>query len=791
METIEATQTLQKKSLVCAHCGLPAYPHISEGENYFCCHGCKTAFSFLNDMETSCQLPDPALQIPNMDFSFLDKPEILAKWTVGKQGNSVRIRLQISNIHCASCVSVLERLYLKKHGIVGSQVNFLKKELELSFQPEVLKFSNLVGYLTSLGYQPTLADPSSGSKKTISESKEWTIRLGVAGFCASNIMLLSFPEYLGLDDAQYRHFFGWINLVLALPAVFFSGWVYIKSVINALKNQVLNIDVPIGVGMIATLFLSLYEIISQTGSGYFDSLTGLIFFLLIGRWVQSRTFEFLSFERDFRSYFPLSITRIHGEKEEQILSTDIKPGDVLKIKHGEIIPCDGLLTKGNAWIDYSFVTGESNPVKVLPGEKLLAGGKQTSGILEMKSEQEMSRSQLTTLWNNPIFQKEGKPALRSFSDTVAYYFTPTILVFALIVAGFWAISDPSKSLFAFLSILIIACPCTLSLAYPIAVGNTMRLWGKKGFFLKNAEVVERLSQTQNLVFDKTGTLTHHLGVKVNYVGNQLSSLEKQAVLSVLSGSSHPLSQTIVQFMQAKNQSEVAGFFEEKGKGVSGTFQGIQVKAGSALWLQAVEVASSGSVVFIALNETIQGYFEILAAPHPFVEGLISKLSKTFKISLLSGDKMNGQEYWKNLFAKIKGETIFAQSPENKLTYIKNLQNSGQKICMVGDGLNDAGALRQADSGIAIANSAHQFTPGSDAILLSEKLSELPLFLSQAKSTLNLVRFCFFISVIYNIVGLSYAVQGNLQPIVAAILMPVSSLTVVLVAWLGTGWIGRK
>jgi Cu+-exporting ATPase len=192
-----------------------------------------------------------------------------------------------------------------------------------------------------------------------------------------------------------------------------------------------------------------------------------------------------------------------------------------------------------------------------------------------------------------------------------------------------------------------------------------------------------------------------------------------------------------------------------------------------------------------LNDTIQGYFEILAAPHTFVEKLINKLSKTFKISLLSGDKKNGQEYWKTLFAKIKGDTKFAQSPENKLIYIKNLQNSGRKICMVGDGLNDAGALRQADSGIAIANSAHQFTPGSDAILLAEKLSKLPLFLSQAKRTLHLVRFCFFISVIYNLVGLSYAVKGDLQPIVAAILMPVSSLTVVLVAWLGTGWIGKK
>ena len=786
MNNFISSELIELEALVCAHCGLPAFKNIVENGHYYCCYGCKTAHSFLSET-IACPIPNFGTGLENDDLSYLDKPEILEKWTIGKTGNSIRVRFQIPGIHCASCVQVLERLYLRKHGVVASQVNFLKKELEVSFQPEALTFSQLVQYISGLGYKPNLAEPGNESQnKQKSETGNWTLRLAVAGFCSANIMLLSFPEYLGLEDSEYRHFFGWINLIVAMPAVFFSGWIYFQSVINAFTKRVLNIDVPIGVGMLATLVLSLYEIISQTGSGYFDSLTGLIFFLLIGRWVQSRTFEFLSFERDFKSYFPLSIVRILGAKEEQILSSEVKAGDILKIRNGEIIPCDGIMLNGNALIDYSFVTGESRQEKVEIGLKLMAGGKQTSGAIAMLAEREMSRSQLTTLWNNPVFQKEGKPLLRSFTDSVAYYFTPVILIFAASVALFWAFVDPSKSLYAFLSVLIIACPCTLSLAYPIALGNAMRIWGKSGFFLKNADVVERLAQTKTLVFDKTGTLTNHLGIAVSYIGEALSEKEIEACSILFSSSQHPLSQAISQYLQVKSNEEIIEFSEEKGNGISGICYGLLLKAGSAKWLKVEESQVEGSVVFLSINEKPVGRFEIKAKPFPFVEKMLGTLSQIFKLHLLSGDRVQGQEFWSNLFQKLKGKVSFGQNPENKLAYIEELQAKGEKVSMIGDGLNDAGALRQANVGIAIAANSHQFTPGSDAILLADNINLLPNFLSHAKNTMAVVKFCFLLSVIYNVVGLSFAVRGDLQPIVAAILMPLSSLTVVLVAWVGTG-----
>ncbi len=783
--------TIVAGKLVCAHCGLPARTEIEENGNYFCCHGCKTAHTFLADTG-SCELPEPAAPRSAEELVWLDQPEAFSKWVCAKRGDAVLVRLKIPGIHCASCVQVLERLYLKQKGLISSEVNFLRKELEITFKPDVISFSKLVAWLDSLGYSPDLSDPDNHKKEEgYSEATLLTMRMAVAGFCAGNIMLLSFPEYLGLQDLEFRHFFGWLNLALAIPGVFFSGWGYLKAVYLGITKGILNLDVPIGVGMIATLVLSLYEILTKTGAGYFDSLTGLIFFLLIGRWVQNRTFEFLSFERDFRSYFPLSITRYLDGKEESVLSSDVKAGDILKIRHGEIIPCDGVLLDGEAWIDYSFVSGESRTERIETGTVLMAGGKQTSGSIVMKATREMSRSQLVTLWNNPIFKKDSKPGLKTFADTVAYYFTPSVLILALGVAVTWMFLDPRVSLHAFVSILIIACPCTLSLAYPMALGNTMRLLGKRGFFLKNTEVIERLSHVNTLVFDKTGTLSDRFGVTVEFRGGELIDNEKDALAAVLSCSTHPLSRAVVRYLNRKPKEDAVRFNEWKGKGVTGSWQSKNVVAGSGSWIGATSEKEDGSVIHIKIQDEYKGYFSIRSAPLPFVGKLVRVLAKTFRLHLLSGDHETGQEFWKDLFQRNNGTSRFAQSPEDKLSYIRRLQDEERITAMIGDGLNDAGALQQSDVGIAIAADAHQFTPGSDAILIAENLPSLPTLIGITQRTMKVVRLSFIISLIYNVIGLSFAVTGHLQPIIAAILMPASSLSVVLFAWIGTEWAAKQ
>ncbi len=779
------------KKLYCAHCGLPAHKSIEEDGLYFCCHGCKTAHHFLSEIK-GCEIPEKQKPRDSQELNHLDSPEVIENWIIGKRGKAILVRFSIPNIHCASCVQVLERLYTRKDGIIDCRVNFLKKETEITYLPETISFREVVAFLDEISYGPNLSENGAEkNKKQMSESMLWTLRMAMAGFCAGNIMLLSFPDYLGLEDESYQRFFGWLNLFLAMPAVFFSGWIYLKAVYTGITKRILNIDVPIGVGMIATLILSLYEIISGTGTGYFDSLTGLIFFLLIGRWVQNRTFQFLSFERDFKSYFPLSVIRLKDNEEEIVISSHIKKGDLIKIRHGEIVPCDGIFFSGEALIDYSFVSGESNLIKIEPGKQIMAGGKQNAGVLILKVTREMSGSHLVTLWNNPIFKKEGKASVKTFADSVAFYFTPIVLLLATLVAVYWAFNDPTKSWHSFVSILIIACPCTLALAYPIALGNTMRLLGKNGFFLKKSEVVENMAQSDTLVFDKTGTLTDRFGVKVEYLGSEMSQQEKEALASTFSSSTHPLSSAVSNFLKIKTTSGPELFNEEKGQGLRAVWNEIQVEAGSANFLKVPAINESGSHIYIKINDLYKGCFIIKSSPLPFVTHLIFKLGLYFQLHLLSGDHAEGQDFWQKLFENQNGKTSFAQTPESKLLYINKLQNKNLKVAMVGDGLNDAGALKQANVGIAIAADAHQFTPGSDAILLASELPNLSNYFQMARNTMTIVKLCFLVSLLYNAIGLSYAIMGNLEPIVAAILMPASSLSVVLLAWAGTEWTNRK
>ena len=773
--------SIKGKKLICSHCGLPALPSICDGNDFFCCQGCKNASTMLKN--ETCSVAGESI-LAEEDLSWTDLPGAMAPFEEGKIGTAVLLRFTLPAIHCAACIQVLEKLYLRNPGIVNSEVRFLSKEILLAFEPGIVRPSALIRLLDHLGYPPDLSIGKSADKQK-QASDRLLIRLAVAAFCAGNIMLLSFPEYLGLEDLSYRHFFSWLNLFLSLPAVLFSAWPYWNSVLLAYRSRHLNLDVPIAAGMFATFLLSLAEIISGSGTGYLDSLTGLILFLLAGRWVQDQTYKYLSFERDYRSYFPLSVIRRKDGKEMPVLSTEISPGDELKIRHGEIVPCDGILLEDEASIDSSFINGESEPVRLQKGSRIMAGVKLLSPVIRMEASQAMQRSQLVKLWNNPVFRKKEKDGLKTFSDQVASYFTPAVLAMAFGVALFWWFEKPENSLKSFVSVLIVACPCTLALAYPIAMGNTMRIWGKRGFFLKNAAVAEQIGRLNTLVFDKTGTLGEKASQEINYFGEELSKVEISAIASLCACSTHPLSVAVCTKLKAPETYGVIRFEELPGRGIRGEARQNHMLIGSAAFTGHPEKSCGKTEVHVSINGCYKGHFEISGREKPFVRKLIHSLGHRYKLALVSGDLESKAEVWKNLFEANGGICLFRQSPENKLKVMEDLRAAGSVTAMIGDGLNDAGALRAADCGIAIASDAHQFTPGSDAILLEKELASLPEILKDARRSIRVVKACFALSLIYNAVGFSVAASGSLSPLFAAILMPASSVTVVLLAWAGT------
>jgi Cu+-exporting ATPase len=400
----------ESRVTLCYHCGDSCTSKdIIFDEKSFCCAGCKTVYSILQQ-NNMCAYYDynetPGIsqkqEIREGKFDFLDNKEIISKLIQFTDGKTTNILFYIPQMHCSSCIWILEKLYSFDAGIVNNKVNFNKKELFITYKNEETTLKNIVTKLASLGYEPLIDLRKSEHEAKSNIAKTRLYKLGIAGFCFSNIMMLSFPDYLAISNEvnfSLAKWFQGISIGLSLPVLFYSGNEFFDSAYKGLKNKIINIDFPVALAVAITFIRSLYEILSGTGSGYLDSMSGIIFFLLIGRWLQEKTEFNIAFDRDFKSFFPIAIDKITDDKITPTPVEEIRPDDILLIHNHEIIPVDGILSKGDATLDYSFVSGESTLVKANIGEIIYAGAKQMSGNIEIIASKTISQSYLNNLWN--------------------------------------------------------------------------------------------------------------------------------------------------------------------------------------------------------------------------------------------------------------------------------------------------------------------------------------------------------------------------------------------------------
>ena len=773
---------------ICVHCGADCGKNpVWHNNEPFCCNGCKTVYQLLgeNKLYTYYEIENtPGIKVDVHEFgkkyAYLDNVDIVDKLLDFQEDGVARVNLYIPSIHCSSCIWLLENLQKIHKGIIQSQVNFVKKRVSISYREQEISLRQLVELLASIHYVPQISLEDISKKSADVSIRKLIYKIGIAGFAFGNTMLLSFPEYLPGNQQiseEFRQFFGVLNFILALPVLFYSATDYLASGLKNLWHKVINIDLPISIGIIAIFLQSSYEIFSGSGTGYMDSLTGLVFFLLIGKWYQARSYKALSFDRDYKSYFPIAVSKLTSDGEKSIPLEEIKIGDKLLIRNHELIPADAGLLSSEAHIDYSFVTGESQPVDKMLGDKLFAGGKQIGQNIEIEVLKEVKQSRLTQVWNQE-YKKVQEKKMSDIMDNVARYFTVTVLSIAMITAIYWLFVDSSKAIFSFTSVLIVACPCALSLSIPFAFGNTMRIWGKLGFFLKNQDVVDDLHRIDTLVFDKTGTVTQSDDANIEIYG-QLSEQDKAIVWSMSGNSTHPASKIIHNHLNSDKKIQFEQFTEIAGKGIQASLNADVYKLGSSLFAlnQKQTLENKATEVYFSKNDKLLAKFTLKNKYREGLANLIQNLSKKFDIHFISGDNESERVRLENLIAK-KENIHFNQSPKEKLDYIKKLRNQGRHVCMFGDGLNDAGALLESNVGITIADDVYSFTPASDAILQAEKFNELDKFLDFSKIAVKIVRSSYIISFLYNLVGIGFAIKGLLSPIVAAILMPASSVTVV-------------
>ena len=400
--------------LTCYHCGDPCKDmEISFAEKTFCCEGCKLVYQILQDkgLCTYYELASkPGLSLKGKKFgtryAYLDNEAVIRPLFDYHSESICKVTLRIPGIHCSSCIWLLENLYQLLDGVRASRVNFFKKTLYINFNPTIVSLRTIVELLATVGYAPDITLDDQDKKTKNKSSNEIFIRLGVVGFCTGNVMLLSFPEYFGLKetvDALYRTAFIWLNVLLSLPVFFYGGAAYFLPAYQALKKRVINIDVPVSIGIITLFIRSLYETLSGISPGYWDSLSGLIFFLLIGKWLQNKTYENLAFDRNYKSYFPLAASLLEEGREVSVPVNGLKRGDRIAIRNQELIPADSILNSPKAWIDYSFVTGESEPEEKVAGDYIYSGGRQVGTKIELVVQKPVSQSYLTQLWNNEGF----------------------------------------------------------------------------------------------------------------------------------------------------------------------------------------------------------------------------------------------------------------------------------------------------------------------------------------------------------------------------------------------------
>ncbi len=785
----------------CFHCGTEFNTKelLRFDDKGFCCKGCQTVYEIFSQNDLTCYYdfqaaPGATPQDIEGKYDFLNNEEIVTKLLEFHEGTTHVVSLYIPHIHCSSCIWILENLQKLQPGIGASQVNFPEKKVRITFSSQETSLYEIVQLLCAIGYEPYIS-LENYETETNQLDRSLIYKIGVAFFCSGNIMLLSFPEYFEVEEFwinQYRGFFRWLIFGISLPAFFYSAQGYYVSAYKSMRSGLFNIDIPIALGIIVMFVRSTIDIVFDYGQGFFDSMTGLIFFMLLGKLFQQKTYAFLSFERDYKSYFPIAITKVLPNGTEIAVPVyDIEKGDRLLIRNQELVPVDGILISDKAAMDYSFVTGEAVPIEKKSGDKIFAGGKQLGKAIEMEVLFSVSQSYLTQLWSNDVFQKKVAIKHKTITDEISRYFTTALLGLAILSFSYWIFIDVATAFTVFTAILIVACPCALALTAPFTLGNVLRIMGNQKLYLKNATVIEQLAQVDTLVFDKTGTITTHKKTAITYEGIPLNSEEHYLLSNALRGSNHPLSRRLYDFIPKQKQQAPLFFEEVIGKGIYAKFEEGTIKLGSSQFLEHIsENTHKKTKVHLEIDGVYKGSYVFNNQYREGLEPLFEELAKHYHLVILSGDNDGERQILEKMLPPTT-MLMFNQQPEQKLAFIAKLQEAGSNVLMVGDGLNDAGALAQSNVGLAVSENVNVFSPACDGILDASQFQKIGFFMHYAKKARQTIYMSFGLSLAYNVVGLTYAVSGNLSPLVAAIIMPLSTITIVSFVTIMTTIFARK
>ena len=778
----------------CTHCSLEYDENlmIKDGEYFFCCKGCQGVFHLLNSEGLGSfyeKKADVKLDRPKEvgdEYKKFDKESFIKQYVkVNKDGFS-EINLIIEGIHCSACVWLNEKVLHKLDGVIEADINFTTNKAKVVYDSDEVSLSKIFERIASIGYKAYPYDVKLAEERAYKQRRDYYSRLLVAVFSAMNVMWIAIAQYAGYFSgikSEYKHILDIAEGVLATPALFYTGWVYFKGAYYGLKNRFINMDFLVISGASLAYIYSIYVVFTGNGEVYFDSVAMIIAFVFIGKYL-----EVLSKKRavdtmdSLTSSLPTEVMVIKdGEKILKAVE-ELEVGDEVEIKAGEKIVVDGELLNEEALFDYSAISGESEAVIKRKGDEVLSGAIVVDTVIRIKVKKSFENSMIKKMANIIEESINKKPRIEKLANQISGYFSVTILslaIFTFLAWYFYLESGFEKSLIVAISVIVIACPCALGLATPIATLVGINRGVKRGIIFKEASFLESMAKADVLLLDKTGTITK--GKPKVIKETILKEFDKNLLYSLVASQTHPISVGIKQFLKDVKEVELDDIKNIPAKGIEAKFDGKKIVGGNSSLMQKEGVLithqTDSTVFYFAIDKELVAIYELEDEIKEDSYNVIEKFKKDgLEVVMLTGDHENSA---KKVAKKVAIEKFYhSLLPLQKADIVKSYQQSGKKVIMAGDGINDSVALSLAEVSVAMGSGAGIALEVSDVILLDDEMKSLYDAYNLSNQTYTNIKQNLLISLSYNLITIPLAIMGYVIPLVAALSMSLSSLLVV-------------
>lgn len=785
----------------CAHCGLPVPCVDSDAEQQFCCAGCASVFRILK----ACSLDDyyryrdysgaeaRAARTSGRGYAELDAPEFARLYCKQLGDGRLGTELFLENVHCAACVWLVEKVATVLPGVTEARLDLSRGILRVAWDPAIVRGSRIASWLDSIGYpsHPVHGIDRDALRKR--EDRKLLMRIGVAFAAAGNAMLFAIALYSGAFSTmehRYLELFRWASMVVALPSVFWAGAVFHRGALSALRTRTPHMDLPISLGILVGTVGGVVNIVRAQGEIYFDTLTMLVFLLLVGRWLQQRQQRKAdSIADQLHALAPSTARLLRDGVATDVPVETVSAGDLVEIRAGEHVPVDGHVVEGASSIDESLLTGESLPKEVVSDDPVHAGSVNLSARLVVRAEKTGQETRLSRLVERVSEAASRRAPVILLANRLSGYFVLAVLAIAAITtAAVWH-HGPSFALQRAVALLVVTCPCALGLATPLAVSAALGRAAGRGLMIKGGEYLEALARPGLVVFDKTGTLTEGRLSLVDFAGD---AAVRPLVAAVEAGSAHPIARALSQATEATPNLCVESMRETLGGGVEAVVSGRRLVVGSAAfvgshastrppWLiDTIErFARRGlTPVLIAVDQEVRAVAGVGDSVRADARESLETLRRLgHRLAILSGDQPAVVRAVVEQIGVPFEHVIGGATPEEKLAFIEECARDGA-VFMVGDGVNDAAALSAATVGIAVHGGAEASLAAADVFATKSGLRPIVELAEGSRRTLRVIRGNLARSLVYNLTVGGLAATGFVGPLLAAVLMPVSSLSVV-------------